>query len=70
MEKVRNNVTCDNKPSLKSFRTYLRQDSHTQCVLCPLYHVHTAAILAVLCVHVCTGEPSGLCGLLTAPQQP
>ena len=29
------------------------------------YHVHTVGI-AILCVQVCTGEPSGLCGLLTA----
>ena len=48
----------------------LGQDSHTQSVHCLLYHIYTAGILAVLCVQVCTSEPSGLCGLLTALQQP
>jgi hypothetical protein len=48
----------------------LRQDSHTQCVHCLLYHIHTVGILVVLCVQVCTGELSGLCGLVTALQQP
>jgi hypothetical protein len=44
----------------------LRQDSHTQCVHCPLYHIYTAGILTILCVQVCTSEPSGLCSLVRA----
>ena len=48
----------------------LGQDSDIQCVHCRLYHIYTADILAFLCVQVCTNEPSGLCGLLTALQQP
>ena len=47
-----------------------KKDSHTQSVQYLLYHIHTAGILAVLRVHVCTSAPSGLCGLLTALQKP
>jgi hypothetical protein len=43
----------------------LGQDSHTMCTLSS-YRIHTAAILAVLCIQVCTSELSDLCGLLTA----
>jgi hypothetical protein len=65
-------------PGLQTLETYcprsflfykLGQDSDTR-VHCPLYCVHTVGILAILCVQVCTDEPSCLCGLLTALQQP
>jgi hypothetical protein len=42
----------------------------SQCVHCPLYHVHTVSILAIVYVQFCTDELSGLCVLLIAPQQP
>jgi hypothetical protein len=66
-------------PDLRALETYcprscifykLRQDSHIWCVHCSLYRIRTVGILAVLRVQVCTSEPSGLCGLLTALQQP
>jgi hypothetical protein len=43
--------------------------SHTVCTLSSLSY-HTVGILVILCVQICTGELSGLCGLLTALQQP
>jgi hypothetical protein len=48
----------------------LRQYSHIQCIHCLLYHIHTAVILAVLCVQVCTSEPSGLSDLWTPHSRP
>jgi hypothetical protein len=41
-------------------------DMYTVLFFC----INTAGILAVLCVQVCANELSGLCGLLTALQEP
>ena len=48
----------------------LGEGSDVKCVHCLLYHIHTAFTLAAVCVHIYTNELSGLCGLLTALQQP
>ena len=48
----------------------LGHDSDIKYIHCPLYHIHTVGILAVVCVHVCASEVPGLCGLFTALQQP
>jgi hypothetical protein len=67
-------IMIDRKEVENSPRFYifykLGWNSHTQCVHCLLYHMHTVSILALLCIQVCVSALSGLCGLSTALQQP